>query len=453
MDNILFIIIFILVPFLLFYIAKISNVDLLKPSLISIGFILYIVFSYIGILPLYFGLDDYRVRLGINDKSIIFNMWLMSSISITIIIMTYILLAKYLKLNSKDKLYIPEKKSNGLLVSDVAFFTLYIISTLVFLYYLTKLPKIPIFAAIQGETSMTVKAYRSMATNSFAGKSHYYNMFIDNGLTLTTFYFFVRYLTKKTKESLIIFIIVLGTCICSVVYTTQKAPLVWLILGLYSIYLIMKNKKYNIKFLLIFSTISVPFLYYFYSNFMNMKGRGIIEIVSAIFSRTFSGQLTPSYYYLQIYPQVYGFLYGKSFPNPGGIFGFERVNLPVEVFQLKLSAFVSGDIVGSAPAPFWAESYSNFGWLGVIASSIYIGILFIVLETFFKKMQLDFITLPFYIMFALELKNIALGGISNFIFNINFLFLISLLLIFTLKRKEDVKKNDNMSHYYSTQIK
>lgn len=454
MIDIFFILLFLFFPYFIFKFTKKYCINLLYPSLLSITVILYFIFSYIGILPLYFGLDSYRVRLGINNKNIILLMWLMSSLSIFVIIATYILFSKILNFDYKiDTKYKFKQLPKNLIYSDLFFLILYVISSIVLIYYISKIPKIPLFAAINGDSSMAVKQYRSAATNAFSGNSHYYNLFIDLGLNLSTFYFWIRYLSNKTPRFFGLFCLVLVTTIFSVIYTTQKAPIIWLLLGLYSILLILKNKRYNVKSLFAFALISIPFLFLFYSYFMNMKDRGVIEILSAIISRTFSGQLTPAYSYLELYPGSNGFLYGKSFPNPGGIFPFQRINLPIEVFNIKFSMFVSDDIVGSAPAPFWGESYVNFGWIGIIVFSVYIAIIFIITDIFFKLIKLDYLTLPFYIMFAIEYKNIALGGISNYLFNINLIFLVSLMFFVLIFRKRGKEKIESMPRYYGAQIK
>lgn len=452
MLDTLFILIFITIPVFVYYLCKVFDIDLFKPSIFSISIWLYILFAYVGIFPLYFGLDDYRVRLGINNKDIILKLLLISSLSLLIIACSYIYSRKLFMSNNPKYLGEYKKvKNDHLIYSDLLYLSIWLISTIVFIYILTIIPKIPLLAAINGETPDRIKMYRSLATNAFKGKLHYYNIFIEFGLLIPCFYFFVRFLNNKNLKNTLFLSLTLLTAIFSVIYTTQKAPIVWLMIALYSIYLLNNRMKFNVKTIFYVSMMSIPVLYVFYKYFMNMEDRSISEIFGAIFSRTFSGQLTPAYYYIELFPIQIPFLHGKSFPNPGGLFPFEKFNLPVEVFNRKLSVFVAEDIVGSAPAPFWGEAFANFSWLGIIVFSIYIGIIIAANESLFNFIGFNSITLPIYVWLALEFKNIALGGVGNYLFSINYVIAMSLIIFLTIFNNDRRSyKNESMPSHKCT---
>ena len=82
MFELLFLILFVLFPFLIFFLYK----NLLKESFLKVGLLNFLlinifVFAYIGIVFLFFHMDSLRVDNGVVDRGIIFNVWLFSATS------------------------------------------------------------------------------------------------------------------------------------------------------------------------------------------------------------------------------------------------------------------------------------------------------------------------------------------------------------------------------------
>lgn len=429
--TILFVILFFAIPTFLILLYKANGISLFDLSLITVIFWMYLVFSYIGIIILYFGLDSYRYALGVNDQTIIWHMFMYTSTAYITFMLVYLLGYKLFKKN-EEKLFLVHDLTRKNYNKICA---LLIICLVVFAIYLLQLPHIPIFSALLGASTLEISQYRSQATNGFAGKIYYYRLFFSTGLEIVSFTLFSMILTtkSKTKSLYIMFYISLLFSIFSCIYSGQKAPLIWYLLSLFFVYLLSLNKKINIRTVLkIFIVVFVSIIS-LYRIFMNTEGVKLSETIISVLSRTFCGQLSAGYYYLEIFPDKVDFLYGKSLPNPGGVFPWDYYNLTVEVMNYKFHTLSQQGIIGTAPTGFWAESYVNFGFLGILIFGIYLAVLTLIIQILFESIRLTSFSIAAYVWFCMEMKNIALTGVSEFLLNIDILFVIGIFIFLKMK--------------------
>lgn len=440
MQAIWLIILMFAVPFFIYSIFLYSKISLFKPNLISFVFWFYLCFAFVGILPLYFGWDEYRTSVGITDKDIIFKILVFSSIAYLIFMFSYFFFSKVFNYNTHKTNTLTGQDSNLTELNSVHKVYLFIllgISTVIFAFYLSRLPEIPLLAVIKGYSSTEVKQFRSLSTNDFSGSLHYYKLFFETTYTFITFAFFSNYLLKPSKQNKVLFLISIVLAAFGALYSTQKAVIIWLIIGLMFVYLITLNKKLKIKSIVKSTFFAVFILFFLYKYFMGMQEKNSLDIILSIFSRTFSGQLAPAYYYLELFPSQIQFLHGRSFPNPGGVLPWEHYRLVVEVMNFKFQHLQSVGIVGSAPTAFWGESYVNFGIYGILFFAIYVGFLLALTDLFFKKSKRTPITISIYVWLILEFKNIALTGISNFLFNLDIIWIIIIYFAMHLFLRKD----------------
>src|SRR5699024_4378745 len=151
-----------------------------------------------------------------------------------------------------------------------------------------------------------------------------------------------------------------------------------------------------------------------------------------IYSRIFTGQLTPAYFYLEIFPSKVDYLLGRSFPNPGGILPWEPYRLTVEVANYINPELLSSDVTGTAPTVFWGEMYANFGFLSIIISSVVVGVILYMFQYIVFKLPFNSITIGLNTWLILEFQKLALTGLSSFLININ-LFVVLVLAIILIK--------------------
>ena len=168
--------------------------------------------------------------------------------------------------------------------------------------------------------------------NAFSGKYHWYNFFMLHVLNFVTFSFFAHWLIRKNKTSFLLFISTFLVASVSATIATAKAPFAWLLIGLFLVYTIVRNAGvYPVKGFLKFIGALTGIMIVFYIFFMGSKN--IAAGLSSLIARIFSGGLAPAYFYLEIFPKHHNFLWGLSFPNPGGLLFHEPYRLTVEVMN------------------------------------------------------------------------------------------------------------------------
>ena len=402
------------------------------PSMV-IGAIL--IFAYIGLLPLYFGWDEYRFYgEGIQNPLLVLESFIYTCISIVMIlsglIFTVLLLnVRVMPCIDQDYRDITQKEKFMLLFLLVFCFVVLVL-------YLYAVPKVAIWTLIT-DGVFAAAAARSTMANDFSGSYHWYSLVMHDLLNVITFIFYASFLKGPTKKIKLLFAISFLGSIFTSVMAIHKAPLIWLLIGMFFTYCLSKLKgQIPVKDIIKISIVMVSILVLFYIKFMGTDN--IFIALKALFSRAFTGGIAPSYYYLEYFPEVHDFLYGRSFPNPGGIFPFEPFALTVEVNNWKFPFLVGKGIVGSAPTIFWAEAYANFNYYGVFIISFLVGVLLSFVSHFVNKLENSPIKIGFTVWLILHYFHLSESGISGYLFDIYFVG-IAFFVLLTLTLSNNLK--------------
>ncbi|PNW37197.1 UNVERIFIED_CONTAM: hypothetical protein BEN50_16205 [Euhalothece sp. KZN 001] len=232
---------------------------------------------------------------------------------------------------------------------------------------------------------------------------------------------------NNAKQNILFYSIFLITAF-SAAASTQKAPIINLILGLFIVYTVIKKRGfYPLKKVLTLVTGILSLLVLMYIRFMG--SRDVLSAILSIGSRVFTGQITPAYWYVEMFPAYENFLWGRSFPNPGGILPFENYRLTVEVMQFKYPELVDLGIVGSAPTVFWGELYANFGWFSLLLIPFIVGFLLYFVSELVNKLEDTPLKVGLLVFLGLHYSDLAATGLSGFIIDF---YLICMILIFIL---------------------
>jgi len=124
-------------------------------------------------------------------------------------------------------------------------------------------------------------------------------------------------------------------------------------------------------------------------------------------------------------------LMGSSLPNPAGIFPFEHFRITIEVAKYIFSQDLFMG-VSSAPTVYWAEMYANFGVLGVIFSSMLVGICFFALSLVLQKLPMSIPAIIAIISISMICKELSTTGITHLLFSADlfFIIIVSAILFF-----------------------
>lgn len=425
MLDFLFIFIFLFFPpLVMLYMHKVG-MDIFKISIPSVLILSMFAYAYVGLMPLYFGWDQYRYDMGVQDKTLVFQVLLMSMWTIVGLLVGF----TYARYTLKMKPLVDFDCMRQLRVIEVlSLMGLMVLCYLVLLIYLSKVPQIALFVALNDGASTASQLARSNMGNNFDGKYHWYHLFFSDLFAIVTWSCFSAYLVSKRKFTLMLFLIAFLGASFAAIMATEKAPFAQILIGLLFTYALTKlNGQIPIKSTVIFFIILFSVLVCFYIYFMGSDG--IISAFISIFSRAFAGSIQPAYYYLQYFPVEQDFLLGKSFPNPGGIMPYTPFEL-TQVMMEWVNPNTDG-IVGSMPTVFWAEAYANFSYVGVLIMPFVIGVLVYFFNYFFGKIENTPIKVGFYAWLVLHFKSLSITGFSGFLFDIP-LAAISILIFSAL---------------------
>ncbi len=389
------------------------------------------VFSYIGLLPLYFGWDEYRYNTGVQDKFLVLEVFLYSALAI----LTFYLGALLAKYVLRGHPVVISENLRGLRSIETVCLSLSLVFVFaILMLYISKVPSLAILVAFSDGHKEAAVA-RSLMGNDFSSKYHWYSVVMHDMAKVITFTLFAAWLVNKKKVLLFLFLVAFSLSAFSAVMSTEKAPLAWLLIGLFLTLVVVKYlsviplKKIA---MLLFSVIALLVLSYVVFTGSSSAWGALLSV----FSRAFTGSIQPAYHYLEFFPEHHDFLFGRSLPNPGGIFLFEPYRLTVEVMNWRFPNHVGSGIVGSMPTVFWAEAYANFGTIGVISLPIFAGAVVYTGSHFFNKLENTPIKVGLFVWLLLHYKNLANSGFSGFIVDFYLfvvVFFVLSILVFSNK--------------------
>jgi oligosaccharide repeat unit polymerase len=412
---------------------KYSGVKILTISIPSFLIISIFIFQYLGFPILFFFLDDYRAYY-VQDRAIIWKMFLWTSFSITLIIIGFIAARR-----SFGPLHLANQHnafSNSITpirpLQRVMLLILFIISVLVLFVYLSKVGfhNVALLSAFGiTDSKISIEAQRSYMGNAFEGNYHWYQLFMRDFLSIVSVAFFGQWLLRKKFFSFILFIISFLICTFSMLMAIEKGPIAFYLISLLLIYVILKTHgrlqfKQLVKFVFFGIFLTSPIYIYF------MSGLSLLEGAKNTISRVFSGQMHALYHYLEIFPEQINFLWGRSFPNPKNLLPFEPFDLTKELSRIVFPEDKLAGVVGSMPTFYWGEMYANFSYLGIIIPPFFIGYFLYWLNSIIFKLQMTPLVLSLFIWIILHYGRLSVTSLSSFLIDITMVIMIFVLMLF-----------------------
>lgn len=412
MIDFLFIISYFTIPIIVIKIMHGLNLRLFTISLPSFVMISMFVFAYIGLMPLYFEWNEYRVQTGVDDKFLVFQVFVYSVTSIFCLLGGFAYAKYILKLNTYSSSLVMRtlyKKEFFLLILFLCF------CFIVLFLYLSKVPQIALFSLFDGGI-LDAKIARSNMGNNFDGKYYRYSLIMHDLLNIITYILFSNWLLKRNKLVLLLFAIAFVGSSFTALMAIEKAPFAWLLIGIFlTYYLTLLGGKIPIKgmvklLVVLFSVLITLYLYLHGSS-------DVLSALGSVVGRALTGGIQPAYHYLEYFPTHGDFLFGTSMPNPGGIMPYEPAGLTKLIYSWKFPEKAEVGIVGSMPTVFWGEAYANFSFYGVVIISFLVGIIIWTVEYFVNKLENTPIKIGIFVWLLLHYHAVGVTGFSKFIFD------------------------------------
>jgi hypothetical protein len=445
LQNIIFVTLFFTIPILWLYLLRLASIQLEQISIPGILTISFILFQYLGFAVLFFELSSNRART-INDQTIIFEVFLLSSITITLVIAGFVIARKIFGSISKETRRGFQRQnlrpSNGL--ERVAIIVMLLVGVAALIRYIEVVgfSKLAIAAALKiVETSTSTEVLRSEMGNNFSGRYHWYRFFMRDVLQIATMAQFAVYLLSKRLFDLMVFSIAAAVTTFSMITATEKGPLIYFMLGLLMVYLtVHRAGLLSKRSVFLGAPLLLILVGFLYTQFMGSPD--LLKGIENGLARTLTGQMVGAYHYVQIFPEKVDYLLGRSFPNPGGMFPWEPYSVTVEVMNIVNPSGRAAGVVGSMPTFFWGEMYANFGYFGVMIPPVFVGISLYWFNLTILCLPMRPVSIGFFVWFALHFIGLSGTGLSGFILNVTgALMLLALFLCLFISGRGVLKFN------------
>ncbi len=421
-DTLIFILLFVCQPLLwIFIINKYSRleINILNPTIFFI-----FLFQYLGLGLTVLGWSPHD-QTHLTDEKIVIKIFENSSIVIILIIVGYLSGERYLKnkINKGTKLILINQKLEKIILStmfgiSIIFLTLYI--------SIIKIENVAIFNVLGIYDSVNFAKLRSGMTNNFPGKYHWFKLFIHEFIMIVAISLFIYFLKDKTRFKFLMFSFGFIIATFTLTMALEKSLFIQYLIGLFIAAYLIEKKQFLRKVSILGTAVVLisGILYLFFYNLENY-----MVALNHTLNRILISQWEGLYYYLKIFPSQINFLYGTSFPNPGGIFPWE----PISISQLvALIVLGKSETIGSIPTFFWGEMYANFGTIGVFITPFFVGLVLFFVESVFRKFRFSAFVTSIYIWSILHYKDLAMTGLSSFVFDFYAFMVFSLIVIVLL---------------------
>jgi len=415
-----------------YFLLRIAGERINQVSLVNVTTVALFLFSVIGTLPLFYYLDDYRYSIGVQDKSLVLKVLFYSCVNVILFLFGVIFVRKIMCL--KPVSFRSADIGELSILQKVLLFFVFMLCLSMLLMYLRQVGQVALFTALTDGVEQA-KVTRSNMGNSFSGRYHWYKLMMYDIGNILTFLCFAMWLKKKQIFNFVAFLITFSFSSFVALISIEKAPFVWLLVGLFLIYFLVRADGFiPLRKLAFFAVLIVVILMAFFSSFYGAVN--IASSLSSVFSRAFAGSIEPAYFYLKMFPEYKDFLYGETLPNPSGLFPFEPYRYTVEVANWVYPTLEDRGIVGTMPAVYWGEAYINFGWSGVVLISFVVGVVLGLFSYLLSKIEINPMSIAFFVWLILLIKDLSVTGFSAVFFNVYLYFGCFLFLfVMTLQRK------------------
>ncbi|MEC7848605.1 MAG: O-antigen polymerase [Candidatus Neomarinimicrobiota bacterium] len=345
---------------------------------------------------------------------------------------------------------IDEVKVKKLLISKVAksyndkyyyeiLIILFSISMLIFCGYLMRVNELPLIELIRNPGSSTryffmrEEALKLLEMSRLEKYMFIWlrSLFIPIGI-VGSLYLMLEYRKKKYNVLFILFFIV-GLIINSI--TLEKFPIAAIFVAIGTFYLLKKDHiSFRFMLLFVFLILTGPLLI---TYLLIIEREGIFEIIFwSYIDRLFVIPSEVLFYYFEIFPDIHPFLFGSS----SQLFSWMHTEgtFPISNYVAKIW-WNMPDTSGSANAVYIGNYWSDFGWYGVIISTIILGFIAHLLQwkiltvSDYKKNFL------FIVSIAAAVPSFTFGFISanftNIFFTKGLILLIFFLFIYEYMKK------------------
>lgn len=424
-----------------------GGLSILKLNLINMVYYSMFIFQGIGTCLIAFGFREHYLIKKVNIPESFDKAYLGLSIAMLLIPIVVILFNKKKNINIKQEydLYIKKRIINN--DSDRTYKIILIltfISIVTIIYVMCYIGYVPLFKMFFGNINFATE--RINISRGFAGNQYIRNL-LGNIMIPFLSYISYTYARSSKKKKWIIPTVIL--IICSILMKTSdfaKSPLVMYIATFILIEILLN--KISFKKIMLVALVGMSIIIGSYISIGGYNGK-YLSLTNGPLSRTLITQTGTMILHFDAFPTKNDYLYGSSFPKEIGIlFGAKQENIRSarKVMEIYNRKAVQNGTAGVMNTLYIGEAYANFGFIGIIFSSIWIGLVlaFIMKKLIYSKKTA--LNIALYSQVSMILVSCLQGGVIDYFYNIAILFILFIYfsIYFTLKREHEFKLTNSI---------
>ncbi|WP_237663004.1 O-antigen polymerase [Sutcliffiella horikoshii] len=361
-----------------------------------------------------------------------------------IIPLTMLMLSKWVGFNAKKEfhLYLEAPITTDLRESKDYFYIfsiLMLFSIAAIIYMITQLNNVPIIAALTGSSDLG--RLRIEASHGFTGNVLFKNIFALGLTPILSLIAYVYYVKTKLLRWKISFMLMFVLSVFVSVYDLQKAPVFFYILMFILINFYIGKIRLSLKRLMMLGSVGVILIVTMYVFIQGVTSVDqFLSYNSGPVGRLILSQISPFFLHLELFGNQVDFLNGRSLPNILlQFYDLEQVRSAKLVMGQYFPDRVAEGTAGVLNTVFAGEAYANFGYLGILFGTIYLGAYIQIMYIFFIRMPKNPVFISLFVFFTVNIPRVVVGGFMDFIFNPFWLFVFILFLstLFCLKIKQE----------------
>ncbi|MFO1444391.1 oligosaccharide repeat unit polymerase [Bacillus sp. Bva_UNVM-123] len=410
-----------------------GSLSLFRPNLVSLVFYYsLLVSSFIGSLLIALNIDHYYMINKLDHE--IYRYIGFAAVSFVMVVLPLTMLGV-----SKLAGFDAKKEYNAYLQKPVEkafeqrsefyflFLGLSLVCMLAVAYTLLKTHHVPIFELLKGNFSEIGKM-RIEAARNFGGKVIIRNIF---ALALTPLLSLIAYVyTVKTKQLkwFFLFLALFGCSIVISIYDLSKSPIFFYIIMFIFVRIYIGKTVLNGRKITALSIAGVAAIVLMYVFIQDVKDLGaFFSYNSGPIGRIILAQISPTFLHLDIFGNALPFLDGSSLPSIiTRWFDIDQVRSARLVMANAFPNRIEDGTGGVLNTLFIAEAYANFGYLGIILGTMYVGVLVQLIYIIFIRLPKNPVFLCLFVYFAINIPRTLVGGFTDFLFNPVWIFITCL---------------------------
>jgi len=417
-----------------------GTLSIFKINMISLIFYYQLVLQcFIGVNIAIFRLDNHYLLSKITDSNIRLIAYLSVMYVMIMMPLSMVLFSLITKFKSRKEFFSYVQRPIKSIMSkydSAVYYTMCFFSAISFisiLYTFFVIGKIPLLDVLSGKDSLYLAQLRISVSRDFGG-----NVYIRNilALGLTPFLSYIAYSYYKMysiRRWKLLFIFLFICSFFAYTYNLEKAPVLMYIISFLFLNVLIKGNisKRVLLIVVIVVFILITFMYIALGGIANLAD--LFSINSGPIGRIILGQITPLFYHFDIFPRIEPFLYGRSFPQSIlSLFDVESIRSARIVMSIINPQGIEAGTAGVMNTLFIGEAYANFGWLGVMIGTLYVGFFIQFVYILFLRLPKNPLTLGLFTYFSVKIPSIVTGGFVDFIYNAGFITIVILAMSFLI---------------------